>query len=72
MRRSTVIILLLIMALAWMTPVRAQEGFTPEEQAALDAVRAALESLAGADTYTADITQKVVQVSAWTIPANRS
>ncbi len=62
MRRSTVIILLLIMALAWITPVRAQEGFSPDEQAALDAVRAALESLAGADTYTADITQKVVQV----------
>jgi hypothetical protein len=62
MRRSTVIILLLIMALAWAAPVHAQEGFTPEEQTALDEVRTALESLTGANTYTADITQKTVQV----------
>jgi hypothetical protein len=62
MRRSTVIILLLIMALAWVAPVVAQEGFSPEEQTALDEVRAALESLTGANTYTADITQKTVQV----------
>lgn len=62
MRRSTVIILLLIMALAWTAPVYAQEGFSPEEQTALDEVRAALETLTGADTYTADITQKTAQV----------
>jgi hypothetical protein len=62
MRRSTVVILLLIMALAWIAPVYAQEGFSPEEQTALDEVRAALETLTGANTYTADTTQKVTQV----------
>ena len=61
-RRLTIMILLLIMALAWSAPVRAEEGFTPEEQTALDEVRAALDSLTGADTYTADVTQKVGQV----------
>ena len=62
MRRSTVIILLLIMALAWTAPVYAQDGFSPEEQTALDEVSAALEALTNANTYTADVTQKVTQV----------
>jgi hypothetical protein len=61
MRRTTVIITLLAVMLVWIAPVRAQDSFTSDEQAALDSVRAALESLTGAHTYTADITQKVDQ-----------
>jgi hypothetical protein len=61
MRRVTVIILLSIMALAWSTPAYAQEGFSPVEQAALDEAQATLEAFTGANTYTADVSQKVVQ-----------
>jgi hypothetical protein len=61
MRRPMVIVLLLIMALAWIAPAYAQEGFGPEQQRALDEVHAALDTFTGADTYTAHVSQKVAQ-----------
>jgi hypothetical protein len=59
MRRPTRVLLALL--LITITPARAQDGFGPEEQAALDEIRAALGQFVVASTYTADIEQKMDQ-----------
>jgi hypothetical protein len=44
-----------------LTPVRAQDGFTPEEQAALDEIHTALLNLVNVTTYTANVSQQMDQ-----------
>lgn len=62
MRRYTVVLLLIVVLLGTMlVPVHAQDEFTPDQQAALDEVRAALEHLASVDTYTAAVLQQMDQ-----------
>lgn len=67
MRRPTLVLLaLLLVTIAPIpartsTPAHAQDGFGPEEQAALDDIRAALDEFVVAGTYTAEIEQKMDQ-----------
>jgi hypothetical protein len=61
MRWLTLLVALLAMALLTLAPARAQDGFTPEQQAALDDIHAALNHLVGLDSYTAQIGQKMDQ-----------
>jgi hypothetical protein len=71
--RRLVIIGLFIAALAGaaLAPAAAQDGFTPEQQAALDEMRAAFTQFATLDTYTADVRRGSVGM-AMTIWARRS
>jgi hypothetical protein len=63
MRPRILLIGLLVMALAGavLAPARAQETFTPQQQAALDDIRAAYEQFLALDSYTAAVTMRLNQ-----------
>jgi hypothetical protein len=63
MRPKVILIGLLVMALSGgvLAPARAQETFTPQQQAALDDIRAAYEQLIALDSYSATLTMQLNQ-----------
>ncbi|MBN1967213.1 MAG: hypothetical protein JW910_21345 [Anaerolineae bacterium] len=62
-------VLLVIAVMLGLSPFAAAQGdFSPEEQAALDAVRAALQTFVAADSYTTTLTQDMQQDMAFTAP----